>query len=175
MDDSLPIPEATMKRDGRYQDAARLYIHQRVTNFAELARMCNLPNSIHLLRVKTKDKWDDFVGAIATNTLSSVWGNLGILHGWHPERLAEVKAERERQIAQIPKLREELERIALVIPTLDIGSKAHSAACSSLRVLGSLLADYSGLDRWFTALQKTEKKEHQPGDARDTRGVLIDL
>lgn len=175
MSDSLPIPEATMKRDGKYQDAARLYIHQRVTNLAEVARLVGLPNSIHLVRVKNKDDWDGFTATIATNTLSSVWGDLGVLSGWHPERLAEVRAERERQIALIPKLRDEIERVGLVIPTLDVGTKAHSAACSALKVLGSLLADYSGLERWFIALRNSEKGLRESGEPRETRGVLIDL
>lgn len=175
MDDSLPIPDATKKRDGKYHDAARLYIHQRVTNLHEIARMCGMSNSIHLTRVKNQDKWDDFVAAIASNTLSSVWGDLGALHGWHPERLAEVKAERERQIATIPTLRAEVRRIEQSIPSLDIGSKSHSSACSSLRTLSALLAEFSGLERWFDALKEMQKREQPAGEQRETRGVLIDL
>lgn len=171
----MPIPEATKKRDGKYHDAARLYIHQRVTNLHEIARMVGLPNSVHLTRVKNQDKWDDFVAAIATNTLSSVWGDLGALHGWHPERLAEVRAERERQLAALPRIRDEVGRVEAAIPGLEIGSKAHSAACSSLRVLSALLADFSGLERWLDAVKETQKRAQPAGNERETRGVLIDL
>lgn len=175
MDDSLPIPEATKARDGKYQDAARLYIHQRMTNLNEVARTVGLPNAVHLVRVKNKDKWDDFVATIATNTLSSVWGDLGALAGWHPERLHEVRMERERQLAAIPNLRDELARVELALRELEIGSKAYASACSSLRVLSSLLAEFSGLERWLKAVQDAEKRPQPVGDARETRGVVIDL
>lgn len=174
MDDTLPIPDATKKRDGKYQDAARLYIHGRVTNLHEVARRVGLPNSVHLTRVKNKDDWDGFVAGVASNTLSSVWGDLGTLSGWHPERLQEVKAERERQIASLPFLRGEVARLESSMPSLEPGSKPHSVACSSLRVLSSLLAEYSGLERWFTALKNAEKRDFPEGE-RETRGVLLDL
>lgn len=176
MDDQLPIPEKTKKRDGKYQDAARLYIHKRITNFAELARLVGLPNSVHLLRVKDSDDWDGFTATIASSKLTSVWGQVAQLDGWSADSFARVKQERDRQVASIPALRAHIQELEKLLPTLEMGSKQHSSVVSSLKTLCSLLSDISGLDRFWKVMEQMNKKpDGFLGAERETRGSVIDL
>lgn len=177
MDDSLPIPEATRKRDGKYQDAARLYIHKRITNFAELARIVGLKSSVHLLRVKDEDRWDDFTAQVASSKLTSVWGSLSQLDGWSPDSFSRVKEERDRQIALLPSIVAEREKALQALKELDVGSKEYSSAVTSLKTLTSLLSDVTGLDRFWKALEAGRK---DPGGSqlpaeRLAKGTIIDL
>lgn len=177
MDDLLPIPDRTRKRDGKYQDAARLYIHKRITNFAELARLVGLPNTVHLLRVKEQDHWDDFTAQVASSKISSVWGELAPLSGWSADSFERVKAERDRQVASLPWLQERVSEVQAVLPSLKVGSKDYSSAVSSLRVLSQMLADVSGLDRWLKMMELAARRSESslPERSRETKGAVIDL
>ncbi len=177
-DDLLPIPERTLKRDGKYQDAARLYIHKRITNFAELARIVGLPNTVHLLRVKDSDKWEEFAAGLASKALKSVWGELSRFDGWAADTFERVRDERDRQIALLPRLVAERERVLAQVDGFEVGSKPHSSAVASLRGLTALLSDITGLDRWWKAMELASrgKGEQLPApQARETRGAVIDL
>lgn len=175
MDDSLPIPEATTKRDGKYQDAARLYIHKRITNFAELARLVGLKSSIHLLRVKAEDRWDDFTAQVAASQITSVWSGLSSLDGWAPDAFVRVKEERDRQVASIPFLLQRVRDIEERLPDLEVGSKQFSSAVTSLKVLQALLSDVSGLDRFWKALDAGAKKDNGMHHERATKGTILDV
>ncbi len=175
MDDSLPIPEATTKRDGKYQDAARLYIHKRITNFAELARLVGLKSSIHLLRVKAEDRWDDFTAQVAASQITSVWSGLSSLDGWAPDAFVRVKEERDRQVAQIPFLREQVSALELALAEAEVGSKQYCSAVSSLKTLTSLLSDVTGLDRFWKALDAGAKKDNGMHHERATKGTILDV
>lgn len=68
----LPIPRRTRKRAPRTQDAARLYIHARITNFRMLSDMVGVSYA-NLKYAAKHDKWEEFAACLHTDQIKSVF------------------------------------------------------------------------------------------------------
>lgn len=170
----LAIPEATKKRDGRYHDAARLYIHQRKTNLAELSKLTGLAANF-LRKIRHEDDWDGFVDKLASRSLTSVFSCTALVDRAEGQ-MKLMKQEVEDQAAMVEKLRTERGKVLEVIATGSPGTKAYSAALSSLALIRKELEGITGLDDMKSEVSalRLERMKKQPA-AQQSAGIIIDL
>lgn len=149
----LPIPQVTReKRDLKYQEAARRYIHHGETNLAKLAKELNIGRS-HLSTVCSEDDWDGFAARYRTlaDTGGEIWSLLGRRS---PESLAEIAREREIRSRRLRRARDQAEQIELRLASDGSGelpacpdptTPEHARLIATLAKLTQLAAELSGL------------------------------
>ena len=100
----LPIPPSTIKRTGKIQDAARLYIHFRQTDIKKLSQLTGVSEP-HLTRVSEEDGWE----ASAHRQLAIIHGDraLSPINARSSDELKEIEKERERLAATVDQFSED--------------------------------------------------------------------
>lgn len=145
LEPTATLPEATLKRRGTIKDAAILYIHERLTNFTELARRTGF--SVFWLRtVAQRDGWDEFATKLATKSVVSVYSRGFETLERSEKQMELMKSEWELQAEMIDSINVERKRILIELPGLEVGSKPYNGAVSSLIALRKEVESIVGLD-----------------------------
>jgi len=141
----LPIPESTMRRSLRFQDAARVYIHQRDVDLVALAKRFNCGYRA-LWRVKNEDDWDGFASELLSRSIGSVIDFTGQALERTKRQLDLIEAEVTTQCNLVEFLGVQRTRCVDQLKELTPGTKAYSAAVGSLAKIRQEIEEITGLD-----------------------------
>jgi hypothetical protein len=151
MADVLPIPKETLKRSPRVRDAARLYIHSRITSFKELSERCRV-GANYLGQVAKNDGWDELVQDLAALSVKSVWSEGKIELARAKSEVEAIHQEVDRQREHVPELIEERDRVKTLLKTLEPDSKEYATCLRSYQGITASIEHALGVERWQAEL-----------------------
>lgn len=174
-----PIPPATERRQLKFQEAARLYIHNH-WSLDRIASSLGIRTD-SLSRIKNEDDWDGMGRAVSEVMLPSVWAAGQIMV---PD-ISLIARESKRRADGVNDLLVEEKRIMETLPGLEIGGKAYSGAMAALNALRKLIDNATGAE-YFHAEQSFGRKtlikkaiDRDKGDDADkmknAEGITLDV
>lgn len=141
----IPIPESTKGRHVKYQEAARLYIHNRwsIQKIADvlLSDIDNLKALDRLHTVKRKDNWDEFMATIHAALKPSLWTQ----KEFEVTDQKAIREEHKRRMEAIPMLRDQEQKIMDSIDDTEPTSKLYISLLNALRRVRDLIDQATGV------------------------------
>ena len=172
----LPIPEATTRRALRFQDAARVYIHQRDVDLVGLAKRFNCGYRA-LWRVKNEDDWDGFASELLSRSIGSVIDFTGQALERTKRQLALIDSEVTAQCGLIEFLGAQRDRCVEQLKELTPGTKAYSAAIGSLAKIRQEIEEIVGLDdlKSEVSVLRLDRAKKASSSSGPGSGRVVDL
>jgi len=193
-DFTLPLPHATRVRSPRSVEAAILYIYgdpttgERVTDIVELSKRVPGSKAKELRAIRREDRWDEFRLEMIAREIQEkkASGDMPLVGRKRtPLEMEAILGENARQQAEIPKLKDEAEKLMERIAETEPSDRSYSAMVVSLGRVTEMLNIRTGKAEYeqeiaegrrallkMASAQKQQPKDHSVDIVMDELPML---